>query len=1161
MTYSARRKDVGEMRKASSWIMVACLCVAGCGGQPGGAGGGDGGRAGGLIDLPGGDVDRPGAAGVGAFSLLLSADKTVLIRGDEREGSARFSAVASDEASFEWMVDAPEGLVAMSAPVDITSAKGVTGSEIDVTALGDPGSTGRVITVSVTATQADGAETAARSVSMTVVRPEGALAVSVSTSRTRVAPGEALVLSAQISGGEPLATSEDATCTGTGVNSPPDEDPAYLITWSFNDDALAIQEGVPDETEFSVACLEQGDEVTISRATYRAPVGAGTVVFNVEARDASGNRVTATAAVTVAPATELTFAQAASRSTNVAPGGSVELVAEAAGGEGPYGITFTTSGTIAGASIVRISGGSAMTRETQDGCSNIPAGEECKVRYSAPDDQEGGELITVEIVDRLGSKAFATIPLILTSESGLQVVGVSDPVRVDPGGTAEITAIISGGTPPYTVTFANSGGGTINGSGLSTVTGCGETALGVTGVRPASGTGAGASASANYAAPTEITSDVVTITVCDNVGDQATDSLALAISPEQSLVVSATATPSQVQPGAAVPVGIVVTAIGGTAPYSLVASVEPGGPGGTVTFPDPNFEETAQGTYTPPGDAVGTEVIRIVVTDSADQTGTAFVNIGIVEEQALSVSLTAADSTVDQGDCTTLSASAIGGVPPYSYEFSIVASPDVGCLYDPAGSPPCDDANACVPGTPADQTFASPSTGATADVGYRGPHADTNNTVRVTVEDAVGSTVQDSAAIIVGSQGSLAVAVYANPTTVIVGDPVPPAPPFAVELSSVIDGTPVSYTWSQIGGPGTGTPDADARFEDATVANTTWHPGPDPGSYVLELEVMDAIPLTASDVVTITVVQAMSGAISAAPGTTVSVNQTVTLNLPVSGGVGQKSFNWNFDSVPGGSTLTDTSFVAETSVPTSFVPDVVGTYNISCTVTDEGGNIYEPTIAITANEALAIDPSVEVNSIDGVTCIVGLPAMGEGDMDPDHVLAVLNAHLSGGVAPYTFTWEVTASPLWGDPVLVDPVNGTAEWDIPSGVTSTLPVTFSLTVRDATLDEVDADVVVSVAPPVRLTGIFPDPAVGTTGDPLQLTFFRDLTSGTGTVLFELAQEAGPGFCTLPPQDVFDDPAVAAITCDTDGVYDLSINFTDDCSDAVVSVDFTVTMDPP
>jgi len=1137
--------------------------VVGCGGQPGGAGGGDGGGAGGLIDLPRDDPDRAGPLGVGAFSLLLSADKTVLIRGDEKEGSARFSAVASHEASFKWTVDAPEGLVAMSTPADIATAKGVTGSEIDVTALGDPGSTGRVITVSVTATQVDGAETADDSVSITVVRPEGALAVSVATSRARIAPGETLALSARISGGEPLATSEDATCTGTGVNSPPDEDPAYLITWSFNDDALAIQEGVPDETEFSVACLEQGDEVTISRATYRAPVGEGTVVFNIEARDASGNRVTGAAAVTVAPATELTFAQAASNNINVAPGGSVELVAEAAGGEGPYDITFTASGTIAGASIVRISGGSAMTRDVQDGCSNIPQGEECLVRYSAPDDQEGGELVTVEIVDRLGSKAFATIPLILTSESGLQVVGVSDPIRVDPGGTADITAIISGGTPPYTVTFANSGGGTINGSGLSTVTGCGETALGVTGVRPASGTGGGATASADYAAPTEITSDVVTITVCDNVGNQATDSLALTISPEQSLVVSATATPSQVPPGAPVPVGIAVTAIGGTAPYSLVASVEPGGPGGTVTFPDPTFEETAHGTYTPPSDEDGTEVIKIVVTDSTGQTGTAFVNIGIQAEQLLDVTLSATESKLDQGDCTTLTASALGGVPPYSYEFSIETTPDPGCLFDPTLFDPTDPVD-CPAAAPCDPTYNSSS----SQAGYRAPHADTGNFVRVMVEDAVGNTAVDVRSLTIGSSEQLEVDVFANPSTVIVGDPAPPPPPFALQLGSAVIGAPVSYAWSQLGGPPGGT----GVFEDETAANTTWYPGTVPGAYVLRLEVTDAVPQTAADTVTITVVAVMSGDISAAPGETVSVFQTVFLNLPVSGGVGLKAFDWNFDAVPGVSTLTDADFVAETSVPTSFAPDVVGTYNISCTVTDEGGNTYQPTIVITANEALAINPLVEVNSIDGVDCIVALPAMGEGEIDPNHVLATLNAHLSGGVAPYTFTWEVTESLLWGDPVLVDPVNGTAEWDIPSGVTSTLPVTFNLMVRDATLYEVNADVVVQLAPPVIVIDITPpEPRVGNVNVPFEINIFRSSSSGTAPVTFRISlvtAPAGGEDVVLDPDDFvpedFEGFGRAWITGDTVGTYHFTVDFTDGCSDAVVShpsTPFTVELTDP
>lgn len=1146
------------MRKASSWIMVACLCVAGCGGQPGGGGGGDGGGGGGQFTLPGGDADRPGAAGVGAFSLLLSADKTVLIRGDEKEGSARFSAVASHEASFKWTVDAPEGLVAMSTPADIATAKGVTGSEIDVTALGDPGSTGRVITVSVTATQADGAETAARSVSITVVRPEGALAVSVATSRARIAPGETLALSARISGGEPLATSEDATCTGTGVNSPPDEDPAYLITWSFNDDALAIQEGVPDETEFSVACLEQGDEVTISRATYRAPVGEGTVVFNIEARDASGNRVTATAALTVAPATELTFAQAASNNINVAPGGSVELVAEATGGEGPYDITFAASGTIAGASIVRISGGSAMTRDVQDGCSNIPQGEECLVRYSAPDDQEGGELVTVEIVDRLGSKAFATIPLILTSESGLQVVGVSDPVRVDPGGTADITAIISGGTPPYTVTFANSGGGTINGSGLSTVTGCGETALGVTGVRPASGT-EGATASANYAAPTEITSDVVTITVCDNVGDQATDSLALTISPEQSLVVSATAAPSQTQPGAAVPVGIAVTAIGGTAPYSLVASVEPGGPGGTVSFPDPNFDETAQGTYTPPGDAVGTEVIRIVVTDSASQTGTAFVNISIVAEQALSVSLSATDSAIDQGDCTTLTASALGGVPPYDYTFAIEAPAEFGCLYDPTGDPPCDDFNACEPGQAEgheNQSFHSPQTGSTAQVGYRAPEANTSNTVRVTVTDAVDATLQAVQSIFVGSQGQLSVTASANPSTVLVGEPIPTAP-FPVVLDATAIGTVETTIWSHLSGPGGATGEFEAPPPVPPEVDTTWYPGVDPGTYVLRIEVSNSIPLNAIFDVSVTVVDVE--AITAIPPSPVQVGQQVTLNQPLTGGTDQMSFQWAFVNTP----AAPPDFIPNsTSQSVVFAPNAAGDYDITCTVTDPSGRSVQRNITVTAYEPLDAEPWIEIPpGTPAGACIVGNP--GDQFMQDEYETALFHANATGGFGNLTYLW--TEDPPF--PGLFDDVDAeNPVWTVPSAIATPTTVTFTLTVTDEAANSIQRDVTVNLGPPVIVTLITPPPPrVGTVGVPFEVNVFWDDTTGTDGVLYMISlvnAPAGGEDVVLDP-DVFvpgeyDGFGRAWITGDTAGTYGFTVDFTDGCSGAVVSYPFEVDL---
>jgi len=1122
--------------------LATCLVLAGCGAQPGGGGGGGGGGGSGGLEgeAPSGDPTRPDGTGepVGAaFSMLLSANRTVLIREDLAAGTATLTAQTSEAASFEWTTDAVPGLVDLETLRDVVTSKGVTGSQVLLTAAGDPGAAGADVTVSVTATDLATDAQTTRSLHLRITRPDAPLTISLSGSATRVAPGKSVTLTARISGGVLLTTEVlGDLCTGTGASSPPDDNPPYQITWSFNDDSVDIEPGVPDDTAFEVECLDSDEDVTISKASYRAPIGAGTTVFTIAVRDATGSRVTSTVTVAVAPDRSLTVAQASSESTLVPPGTSVELTARGSGGEPPYQIRFAASGALVGADITHVSGGADLTRSLESGCSNLAENEDCVVEYAAPADQEAPELVTVTITDQLGGVATSTIPLILTSKTGLQVVGVSDPARIDPGGTAELTAFVAGGTAPYTVTFAAGGsGGTILSTGLTTISDCGPSALGVDGV-----TG---QASAVYEAPTAVTSDVITITVCDNVGNQASDTLALTIAPAQSLVVTATGTPSQVQPGSAVPVGISVTATGGTPPYHLVANVQSGGPGGTVVFPSPDFNDTALGTYTPPNNKVGTDVIKIVVTDATGQTGTAFVNISIAEGQALSATLTTASNSINQGACTTLTASAVGGVPPYSYTFAIDATSNPGCLTAPGAA-----CNSCTPDSDPGPSFTSPSTGATAQVQFRGPAADTNNAVRVTVKDAVNSTFTAPVSIFIGSQGQLSVAANGSPNVVLVGAAVPP-PPFPVALNATIIGAPDNIAWTQLSGPAGGT----GVFEDATAEDTTWYPGTVAGTYILRITVSNNVPLTAIADVTITVVSA--GAITAVPGATVSQGQAVTLNQPVSGGAGSLSYQWSFDSTPGAAP----AFVPNaTSQSVSFTPNAVGSFVVRSRVTDQAGEFIEQTINITANAALNALPSVRVNGVAGQTCIVGTPAPGDGSLDADHQIATLIPNPSGGVPPYSFSaWSAT----FGAPPGPNNAAGEADWSVPNVAPPGLPVTFGITVTDSTGLNVNRNVVAQLAPPTRLEAISPDPTVGAINTPLQITFFADDATGTGTIDYVLTLVAGPGNCVLPPADIFNNPETAAITCDTAGLYSFTIDFTDDCSTAVVSVPFNVTMNAP
>ena len=584
------------MRRSFLWVLIGCIGLVGCNVQSSTGGGGGSGGAVGQREVPLGDPfveagesdegqELPGECVPpdpdGPFSLLLSAARARLIRGDENEGSTILTASASSLSTFEWSLDLPvggEGLVELGEPVDVERCNTVVGSAIELRSVGDPGASGQTITVNVIATQVATDVTDTQSATIELVRPVSALGVSVSASRTRVAPGNEVTLTAKFSGGEPFVGGPELTscddreengadlCADRSECVPPTAAPPYSITWSLIDDAVKIQDGIPDETAFTVESLCQGDAVVESRVTYVAPVGSGAAVFAVDARDSAGDRVTSTLTVTVAPDAELAVAKASADSTTLVPGGSVLLTAVGAGGEGPYNIAFSTSDAIGQAQIVRVSGGTSFTREVaSDGCSNVPEGEECVVRFIAPDDQEANELVTVEVTDRLGKKATSTIPLIVKAEAELQVQGVADSVRVDPGGSTGIQADISGGTPPYTVTFSKRRpNASITGPGLTTGIVCGESEATAVGVHldPEE-----TSALATYNAPVEATSEIITIWVCDNAGNTSTSSMVLTIASQEDLNVTATAVSTQLQPNSTTPVN--ATIIGGTPPYTV----------------------------------------------------------------------------------------------------------------------------------------------------------------------------------------------------------------------------------------------------------------------------------------------------------------------------------------------------------------------------------------------------------------------------------------------------------------------------------------------------------------------------------------------------------------------------------------------------------------
>jgi len=401
------------MKKLYGLVLIACLCMTGCNVQP--TGGGEQG----LEEDPGRPkpvVEENPFEGMPP-TVFLSSDRTVLIRQDVKEGDTVVTARASEPVTFAWSNNAP-GLVDVveheSIPEPIVTTNGITtngiiSGSITVTAASDPGPAGRTVTIQVTATDADGLATT-ETMSLRILRPPGALAVSVSADRTRVPPGGSVDLTASIRGGEPdTYDGDEVPCPGPGTNAPQDAHPPYNILWTVNED-LGLTAAVPD---LSVACLQQADGVTQSTATYQAPIAVGPVVFTVEARDATGNRIAASTTVTVASANELTVT-ASGEGARVQPNSATDVTAMIRGGTAPFTVCF-------GATVGTVDGGEAGCGPL-DGLTNCTcdvgnaSGATIVRHYTAPG-QKDTDIITVQVSDAVGAQTSTSFSLEIVSDA------------------------------------------------------------------------------------------------------------------------------------------------------------------------------------------------------------------------------------------------------------------------------------------------------------------------------------------------------------------------------------------------------------------------------------------------------------------------------------------------------------------------------------------------------------------------------------------------------------------------------------------------------------------------------------------------------------------------------------------------------------------------
>ncbi len=429
------------------------------------------------------------------LEAFVSAERSLIIRGDVDEGRGELAVESSVCATFEWVLEVIERddsgrivsrtpLASLSRPfldvvlpgIDQISAQSVA-RILDV--LSDPGADGTEIIATVTirstadagenCTPAEAVnEVVTRELTLFVTRRGGPLTVTLSSAGgSRVAPGETLELSAVISGGRPFLD-DPFPCDGLRAGlRPGNSGTPYEVDWNLTvSDVLLDPDSVGSDALFEVDCLELGDGVTETRGLYTAPNVTGNVLASIAVVDARGNRSTASLSIVVGSPEALTFAQASIEATRIAPGDMTNIIVEPEGGTAPYDVTIELANTASERiGDLRIGSGAASA---STGCTNLTGGSTCEAIYAALADKTGNDLIRITAIDAVGDEISTTIPLTVASAQTLSLsVTAAPPVIFFSGGMGTLTANVAGGTEPYQVCFEIEPG-SIDGMTLST---------------------------------------------------------------------------------------------------------------------------------------------------------------------------------------------------------------------------------------------------------------------------------------------------------------------------------------------------------------------------------------------------------------------------------------------------------------------------------------------------------------------------------------------------------------------------------------------------------------------------------------------------------------------------------------------------------------------
>ncbi len=323
-----------------------------------------------------------------AFTAFLSADRSVLIRGDVDAGRATLGVATNLDATYVWSLD-PDDLLEIGENTPLVVTEPAMEAVLNIVGVtGDPGAEGTEVRVTVKITEwicevcvgEDGepltdvggqtpfcigdapvtdvaecaGESITRDISIDVQRPEAPLMVSLAAIEgTSMQPSSGKRIKAVVSAGKPFG-GEGGDCTvRSGAIEPADDTNGrpYCVTWRVVENVSPPPQVALEERMAALrlrsgnVTLDEDPSETIAEVVYDAPPASGSVTFQVTVVDAAGPAVQREVTVDVlSQGTGAVSLAAAADHPDLCAGEETTISASATGGTGENTFKFELVG-------------------------------------------------------------------------------------------------------------------------------------------------------------------------------------------------------------------------------------------------------------------------------------------------------------------------------------------------------------------------------------------------------------------------------------------------------------------------------------------------------------------------------------------------------------------------------------------------------------------------------------------------------------------------------------------------------------------------------------------------------------------------------------------------------------------------------------------------